>query len=76
MSHEQFTLTRQCILGLGGIITFFPTICSMNCGMDCIEVVRFPKIPKWKLGAITLTCTQAIVTNVWFCVSNILEQNK
>jgi hypothetical protein len=53
-----------------------PTICSMICGMDCIEVVRFLKIPKWESGAITLTCTQTIVTNAWFCVSNILEQNK
>jgi hypothetical protein len=55
---------------------FSPTICSMICGMDCIEMVRFPKIPKWKLGVVTLTCTQAIVTNSWFCVFNNLEKNK
>jgi hypothetical protein len=28
------------------------------------------------LGVVTLTCTQAIVTNSWFCVFNNLEQNK
>jgi hypothetical protein len=25
---------------------------------------------------ITLVCTQAVVTSVWFCVSNILKSNK
>lgn len=28
------------------------------------------------LGAMTLAHTQVIVTNVWFCVSPILEKNK
>jgi hypothetical protein len=28
------------------------------------------------MGAITLMCIQAIITNVWFCVSNILLKNK
>jgi hypothetical protein len=27
-------------------------------------------------GVVTLTRTQAVVTNIWFCVSNILEKNK
>jgi hypothetical protein len=26
------------------------------------------------MNALTLICTQAIVTNVWFCVFNILEK--
>jgi hypothetical protein len=28
------------------------------------------------MGVVTLTCTQVVVTNVWFCVFNILEKNK
>jgi hypothetical protein len=28
------------------------------------------------LGAMTITHTQVIVTNIWICVSNILEKNK
>jgi hypothetical protein len=28
------------------------------------------------MGVVTLMCTQAIVTNVWFCISNILGKNK
>jgi hypothetical protein len=27
-------------------------------------------------GAVTLMCTQVVVTNAWFYVSNILEKNK
>jgi hypothetical protein len=28
------------------------------------------------MGVITLMCTQEIVINVWFCISNILKKNK
>jgi hypothetical protein len=28
------------------------------------------------MGVVTLSCTQIIVTSVWFCVFNILEKNK
>jgi hypothetical protein len=27
-------------------------------------------------GAVTLTCTQVVVTNIWFCVLNIFKKNK
>jgi len=27
-------------------------------------------------GVVTLTCTQIVVINAWFCVSNILEKNE
>jgi hypothetical protein len=30
----------------------------------------------WSPKEITLTCTQAIVTSVWFCVCNIFKNNK
>jgi hypothetical protein len=30
----------------------------------------------WLRGVVTLTSTQVIVTNVWFCVSKILEKDK
>ncbi len=30
----------------------------------------------WSPKGITLMCTQAVVISVWFCVSNILKNNK
>jgi hypothetical protein len=39
---------------------------------QCLNLLTFIRL----MGAITLMRTQAIVIDVWFCVSNILEKNK
>jgi hypothetical protein len=39
----------------------------------CIEIIPLP-VEKGPMGAITLMCTQVVVTSVWFCVSSIFEK--
>jgi hypothetical protein len=63
-------------LDLGGIITFLSYNMLNDLWHGLHWTSKISQDSKMGLGAITLTCTQAIVTNVWFCVSNILEQNK
>jgi hypothetical protein len=50
--------------------------------LTCIQMVSIKSITSYLgrmediLGAMTLTHTQVIVINVWFCVPPILEKNK